>query len=82
MAIDAGAIKPCKYMYVYIWLENGTSFWAWLTYVGKRSVAGYKWNGNRWVYFGTDLRCIQSFHMRINLDLRYDDKTLIYKGLQ
>ena len=61
MAIDPVAIRPCKYRYVYIWLTNGTSFWAWLTCVGKRSVAGYKWNGNRWVYFCTDLRRIESF---------------------
>ena len=61
MAIDPGAIRPCKYRYVYIWLTNGTSFWAWLTYVGKKSVSGFKWTGDKWVYFGTDLRRIDSF---------------------
>ena len=60
-AIDPDVIRPCKYRYVYIWLTNGTSFWSWLTCVGKKSVVGYKWNGNRWVYFCTDLRQIDSF---------------------
>ena len=61
MAIESGTIRPCKYSYVYIWLTNGSSFWAWLTYVGRKSVSGYRWTGRRWVYFGTDLRRIDSF---------------------
>jgi len=64
MAIDSGAIVPCKYRYVYIWLTSGSSFWAWLTFVGRRSVSGYRWTGRRWVYFGTDLRRIESFICR------------------
>lgn len=61
MAIDSGAIRPCRNRYVYIWLRNGESFWAWLNYVGRRSVSGWRWNGRRWVFFGTDLRRIDSF---------------------
>jgi len=64
MAIDSGAIRPCRNRYVYIWLTNGSSFWAWLTYVGRRSVSGYRWTGRRWVFFGTDLRRIDSFFCR------------------
>lgn len=64
MAIESGAIRPCKYRYVYIWLTNGSSFWAWLTYVGRKSASGYRWTGHRWVYFGTDLRRIDSFFCR------------------
>jgi len=64
MAIESGAIRPCKYRYVYIWLTNGRRFWAWLTFVGRRSVAGYRWTGQRWVYFGIDLRRIDSFYCR------------------
>lgn len=63
-AIDPGAIRRCRYRFVYIWLRNGSSFWAWLTYVGRRSVAGYRWNGRRWVYFGVDLRRIEAFYCR------------------
>lgn len=60
-AVDPGAIRPCRYQYVYIWLENGQQFWAWLTYVGRYSAAGWRWTGYRWVYFGVDLRRIDSF---------------------
>ncbi|MCY6482976.1 hypothetical protein OW763_01220 [Clostridium aestuarii] len=61
-SIDPGAINPCKYKFTYIWLENGDSFWVWLTYVGRRSIAGWKWNGCYWIYFGVDLRKIDSFY--------------------
>jgi len=60
--IDTGAIRPCRFRFVFIWLENGRSFWAWLTFVGRRSVAGWRWIGYRWVYFGVDLDDIQSFY--------------------
>ena len=61
MAVDPGAIRPCRYKFVYIWPKRGRGYWAWLTFVGRRSVAGYRWNGRRWVYFGIDLRSIDSF---------------------
>lgn len=59
--IDPGAIRPCTYQYVYLWLKDGRSFWAWLTFVGRRSVAGWRWDRFRWTYFGTDLDNISSF---------------------
>lgn len=63
-AVDPGALRPCTYRYVYIWLRNGRSFWAWLNYVGRRSASGWRWNGSFWVYFGIDLRRIDSFVCR------------------
>ncbi|MDR7071902.1 transporter [Fictibacillus barbaricus] len=60
-AIDAGAIRPCLYRYVYIWPNWGHGFWAWLTFAGRHSVAGFRWNGRRWVYFGMDTRQINAF---------------------
>lgn len=59
--VDPGTIRPCTFRFVYIWPTRGRGFWAWLTYVGRRSVSGFRWNGNRWVYFGMDLRSIESF---------------------
>lgn len=61
-AVDPGAISGCMYRYVYIWQTNGYGYWAWLTYVGRKSIAGYRWIGYRWVYFGTDLRNIETFY--------------------
>ena len=60
-AVDPGAIRPCTYRFVYIWPRRGRGFWAWLTFVGRRSVSGFRWNGHTWRYFGMDLRNIESF---------------------
>ena len=61
-AIDPGAIRRCRNRFVYLQLSNGREFWAWLSFVGRRSVAGWRWTGFRWVYFGVDLRRIDSFY--------------------
>ena len=60
-AVDPGAIVGCLFRYVYIWPRRGRPFWAWLVFVGRRSVAGFRWSGFNWVYFGMDLREITSF---------------------
>lgn len=60
-AVDPGALKPCTFRFVYLWLKNGREFWAWLVFVGPQSAAGWRWNGYRWVYFGVDLKNIESF---------------------
>jgi small nuclear ribonucleoprotein (snRNP)-like protein len=60
-AVSPGSIRPCLFQFVYIWLDNGMSFWAWLTRVDRRSASGFRWNGRRWVYFGVDLRRIEFF---------------------
>ena len=59
-AVDPGAIRGCLFRFTYIWL-NRDSFWFFPTFVGRNSVAGFRWNRNRWVYFGIDLNRIQSF---------------------
>lgn len=60
-AVDPGAIIGCRNRFVYIWQTNGDQYWAYLTFVGRRSAAGYRWFRNRWVYFGIDLRMIARF---------------------
>jgi hypothetical protein len=62
LAIDPGSIRRCRFRFVYLQLRNGREFWAWLTFVGRRSVSGWRWTGYRWVYFGVDLRQIDSFY--------------------
>lgn len=61
LAVNPGAIRPCIFRYVYLWLDNGQQFWAWLVFAGSRSVAGWRWIGFRWIYFGIDTRSITSF---------------------
>ncbi|WP_243154874.1 hypothetical protein [Clostridium thermarum] len=60
-AVDQGAIQPCLFRFVYIWPRRGRGFWAWLVFVGRRSVSGFRWNMGSWRYFGMDLRQISSF---------------------
>jgi hypothetical protein len=60
-AVEPGSLRPCRYRFAYIWLMNGNSFWAYLTNIGRTSASGFRWNGRRWVYFGVDLRKIESF---------------------
>ena len=60
-AVDPGAIRPCVFRYIYIWLTTGEQFWAWLVFVGPRSAAGWRWTGFRWIYFGIDLKNIDRF---------------------
>lgn len=62
-AVDPGGIRGCLYRYTYIRLNNGRSFWYYPTYVGRTSVAGWRWRPQqyRWVYFGIDLSRIRSY---------------------
>ncbi|WP_203364579.1 transporter [Bacillus sp. REN10] len=60
-AVDPGAIRGCLFRNTYIWLRSGRSFWFYPTYVGRTSVAGWRWRNFRWTYYGTDLNRISSF---------------------
>jgi hypothetical protein len=65
-AVDPGGIRGCLYRYTYIRLNNGRAFWYFPTFVGRNSVAGWRWRRNqfRWVFFGIDLDRIRSFSCR------------------
>ncbi|SHJ46680.1 hypothetical protein SAMN05444401_3121 [Clostridium amylolyticum] len=60
-AIDPGQINFCLFKFTYIWQTNGRAYWAYLVKAGRRSIAGFRWRRGRWVYFGLDLRSIDSF---------------------
>jgi len=60
-AVDPGAIANCLYSFTYLWLSNRNQFWFFPTFVGRRSVAGYRWIRGSWVFMGFDLRLIDSF---------------------
>lgn len=59
-AVDPGGIRGCLFRFTYIWLRRD-SFWFFPTFVGRNSIAGFRWSGFRWVYFGIDLDRIESF---------------------
>ncbi|WP_096155302.1 MULTISPECIES: hypothetical protein [Bacillus] len=60
-AVDPGALNRCLFRFTFIRLTNGESFWFYPTFIGRTSVAGYRWFAFRWVYFGIDTRRISSF---------------------
>ena len=60
-AVDPGAISRCIFRNTYVWLNNGQNFWFFPVFVGRTSVAGFRWTGRFWIYFGVDLRNIDSF---------------------
>jgi hypothetical protein len=60
-AVDSGSMRPCLFRFTYVWLENGRGFWFYPTFVGRHSIAGYRWRMNHWSYYGTDTNRIRSF---------------------
>lgn len=60
-AVDPGAIRGCLYRFTYVWLNNRDKFWFYPVFVGRNSVAGWRWRNFRWVYFGIDLNEINNF---------------------
>lgn len=62
-AVDPGGIRRCLFKYTFIRLRNGSRFWFFPVFVGRYSIAGYRWRPRqlRWVYFGVDLNEITSF---------------------
>ena len=60
-AVDPGSIRGCLFRYTYVWLNNREQFWYYPTFVGRTSISGWRWTGFNWVFFGVDLRQIQSF---------------------
>ncbi len=59
-ALDPGAVSPCLFQFSYIWPRRGQPFWAWVTFVGRRSFGGFRWSGRNWNYFAMDLRDVRS----------------------
>ncbi|MEY9091648.1 transporter [Paenibacillus sp. RC84] len=60
-AVDPGGIVGCLFRNTFVWLNDGSRFWYFPTFVGRTSVAGFRWTGFSWVYFGIDLRRISSY---------------------
>lgn len=60
LAVDPGGIRGCLFRFTYIWLRRD-AFWFFPTFVGRNSIAGFRWTGFNWVYFGVDLDQVQSF---------------------
>ncbi|GGE33136.1 hypothetical protein GCM10011391_09740 [Pullulanibacillus camelliae] len=60
-AIDPGAIRGCLFRWTYIWTRGNQQFWFFPIFVGPRSVAGFRWYGRNWGFFGINLNQILQF---------------------
>lgn len=60
-AVSPNSIRFCLYKYTYIWEMNGRNYWTFLLNVDRRTASGFRWFRNSWVYWGIDLRRIDSF---------------------
>lgn len=58
---EPSGLRFCQFRFTFIWLISGRSFWAFLTFVGPFSVAGWRWTGFDWVFFEIDIRRIAFF---------------------
>ncbi|SES97807.1 hypothetical protein SAMN05421676_102257 [Salinibacillus kushneri] len=62
-AVDPGSFQGCLRRLTDVRLTNRRRFWFYPTYIGRRSVAGYRWfpRRNQWAYTGFDTNSIESF---------------------
>ncbi|GAB6167869.1 hypothetical protein JCM1393_03290 [Clostridium carnis] len=60
-AVSQNSIRFCLFKFIYIWETSGRRYWAYLINVDKVSISGFRWFRGRWVYFGLDLKKIDSF---------------------
>lgn len=60
-SVSPGSISFCLFKFTYIWETNGRSYWAYLFNVDKNTASGLRWFRGTWVYFGVDLKKIDSF---------------------
>ena len=58
-----GTQPLCTNRYIYLWLTDGTNFWAWLTSTDSIRAYGYSWNSSTstWQSFQVRLSRISSF---------------------
>lgn len=78
-AVSPTSISFCLYKYTYIWETSGRSYWTFLLYIDRTTVSGFRWLGRNWVYFGLDLRRIDSFicyRVEDNRNSRNEDDNL------
>lgn len=58
----ADHIKNCMYSYIYVWLEDGQSFWMYPTVVDEEYINGYIWNKPLWTYYEFEWPAINSYY--------------------
>ena len=60
-AVSPGSISFCLFKFTYIWERGGRNYWTFLLNVDRQSISGLRWFRGSWVFFGLDLKRIDSF---------------------
>jgi hypothetical protein len=61
LTVDPSTFSTCMFMYVYIWLKDGSGFWSWITYVDNNSIGGWRWSGTSWIQFRLNINAVHGF---------------------
>lgn len=80
-SVSPNSISFCLYKFTYIWETSGRSYWAYLLNVDKQSASGFRWLGRTWVYFGVDLKKVDSFVCYRSSDEDCDCADSLYRSI-
>lgn len=59
--VDGRTLRQYIFSYIYIWNQNHTSYWMYLTKVDNTTAYGYVWHDNQWVYaklYHNEIECM------------------------
>lgn len=59
---EPNAIKQYLFTYIYVWTENGFSFWLFPICLRDDIIYGYIWEGESWIYSTVDRSLILSVY--------------------
>ena len=55
-------IRNLSNVVIYLWLNNGTGFWYYISHATQNTILGYAWNGKQWVRREISLRMVWSYY--------------------
>lgn len=55
-------VKNLSNVLIYLWLNNGNSFWFYISYATDNRLVGYSWTGSQWVSRTYNLQTVWSYY--------------------
>lgn len=55
-------IKNLSNVLVFIWLNNGNSFWFFVSFERQNRLVGHAWNGRQWIIRELNLQSVWSYY--------------------
>jgi hypothetical protein len=59
--VGSQGIRGCINRNTYVWMDNGSEFWFFPTFVGRQTIIGFQWRRFGWIYNVIDSRRIRTF---------------------